>query len=48
MISNQALEEETSKMVVIKWSDKVEGSGNNIDPPLCGGLCKEEEDSLVP
>ena len=35
-------------MVVIKWSDKVEGSGNNIDSPLCGILYKEEEDSLVP
>ena len=48
MISNQALEEEISKMVVIKWSDKVEGSGDNIDPPLCGGLYKEEDNSLVP
>ena len=33
-------------MVVVKWSDKVEGSGDNIDLPLCGGLYKEEEDSL--
>ena len=35
-------------MVVVKWSDKVEGSGNNIDAPLCGGLYKEEDDYLVP
>ena len=35
-------------MVVIKWSDKVEGSGDDIDSPRCGGLYKEEEDSLVP
>ena len=40
MISNEAPEEEASKMVVIKWSDKVEGSGDNIDSPLCGGLYK--------
>ena len=35
-------------MVVGKWSDKVEGSGYDIYSPLCGGLYKEEEDSLVP
>ena len=35
-------------MVVVKWSDKVEGSGDNIDAPLCGGLYKEEVDSLAP
>ena len=35
-------------MVVVKWSYKVEGSGENIDSPLCGGLYKEEDDSLVP
>ena len=27
---------------------KVEGSGDNIDSPLCGGLYKEEDESLVP
>ena len=37
MISNQAPEEETYKMVVLKWSDKLEGSGDNIYSPLCGG-----------
>ena len=34
-------------MVVVKWSDKVEGSGDDIDSPLCGGLYKEEKD-IVP
>ena len=48
IISNQAPDGETSTMVVIKWSEKVEGSGDNINSPLCGGLYKEEEDSLVP
>ena len=47
-ISNQAPEGETSTMVVVKWSYKAEGSGDYIDSPLCGGLYKEEEDSLVP
>ena len=35
-IRNQALEVETSTMVVVKWSDKVEGCGDDIDSPLCG------------
>ena len=35
-------------MVVIKWSEKEKGSGDNIDSPLCGGFYKEEDDSLVP
>ena len=48
IISNQAPEGETSTMGVVKWSDKVEGSGDDIDSPLCGGLYKEEEGSLVP
>ena len=34
-------------MVVVKCSDKVEGSGDNIYSPLCGGLYKEEGGSLV-
>ena len=34
-ISNQAPEGETSTMVVVKWSDKVEGSEDDIDSPLC-------------
>ena len=48
IMSNQAPEGETSTIVVAKWSDKVEGSGDNIYSPLCGGLYKEEGDSLVP
>ena len=48
IISNQAPERETYTMVVVKWSDKVEGYGDDIDLPLCGGLYKKEEDSLVP
>ena len=48
IISNQATEGETSTMVVVKWSDKVEGSGDDINSPLCIGLYKEEEDFLVP
>ena len=35
-ISNQALEGETYTMVVVKGSDKVEGSGDDIDLPLFG------------
>ena len=35
-------------MVFVKWSDKVEGSGDNIYAPLCGGLYKKEDNSLVP
>ena len=34
-------------MVVVKWSDKVEGSGDDTDSSLCGGLYKEEKD-IVP
>ena len=41
IISNQSPEGETYIMVVVKWSEKVEGSGGNIDSPLCGGLYKE-------
>ena len=46
-MSNQVPEGETSTMVVVKWSYKVEGYGDDIYSPLCGGLYKEEEDSLV-
>ena len=35
IMSNQAPEGETATMVVVKWSDKVEGYGDNIDSPLC-------------
>ena len=34
-------------MVVVKWPEKVEAFGQKIYPPLCGGLYKEEDDSLV-
>ena len=37
IMSNQAPEEEKATMLVAKWSDKVEGSRDNIDSPLCGG-----------
>ena len=42
IIINQAPEGETSTMLVVKWSDKVEGSGDDIYSPLCGGLYNEE------
>ena len=48
IISNQDTEGGTSTMVVIKWSENVEGYGENIDSPLCCGLYKDENDSLVP
>ena len=35
-------------MVVVKCSDNLEGLIENIDAPLCGGLYKEEDNSLVP
>ena len=34
-------------MVVVKWLDKVEGSGDKKYTPLCGSLYKEEDDYLV-
>ena len=37
-ISNQYAERETFKIVVVKCSDKVEGSGDDIYSPQCGGL----------
>ena len=33
-------------MGVVKWSDKVEQSGDDIDSPLFGGLYKEEKDQV--
>ena len=47
IIINQAPKGETSTMIIIKWSEKVEGSEDNIDSPLCGGLYKEGGYSLV-
>ena len=34
-------------MVFFKWSDKVEGFGDNIDSPLSSGLYKKEDNYLV-
>ena len=48
MISNQDPEGGTSNIVVVKWSDKLEGSGDNIDPHLYGGLYKKEDGYLAP
>ena len=48
IITNQDPEGVTSIMVVLKWLEKVERSGDNIDLPLCGGLNKGEDDYLVP
>ena len=41
IISNKAPEGGKSTMLVIKWSDKVEGYRDNIDAPMCGGLYKK-------
>ena len=38
IITNKSLEGGTSNMLVVKWSENVEGSGDNIYSPLCGGL----------
>ena len=35
-------------MVVVKWPDKVEGLGEKIDDPLCGGLYREDYKHLFP
>ena len=45
-ISNQAPEGETSTMVVVKFPDKVEGYGDDIDSPLGSGLYKEEKEII--
>ena len=47
IITNQYPEGGTSTMLVIKWSEKLEGSGENIYSPLCGVLYNKEDDSLV-
>ena len=48
IICNQAQQGGTSTMVVVKWSDKVEDSGENVVTSLCVGLYKEEDNYLVP
>ena len=40
IIINQAPKEEIFTMVVVKFSDRVEGSGDNIDAPSCTGIYK--------
>ena len=47
LISNQYPEGGIYTIVIVTWSDKVEGSGENIDATLCGRLYKEEDYSLV-
>ena len=34
--------------MVVNWSGKLEGSGDNIDDTLCSRLYKENDGSLVP
>ena len=46
IMRNRAPEGETSTMVVVKRSYKVEGSGDNIYSPPFDGFYKEKEDSL--
>ena len=48
IISNKDPEGGTYTMIVIKCSEKLERSGDNIYSPLCVGLYKEEDDYLVP
>ena len=35
-------------MVVVKWFYNMEGSGDEIVAPLCGGLYKEQDVSIIP
>ena len=46
-IINQAPEGEIYTMVVVKWSDAVEGNIVKVYGPMCGGLYKEEYGSIV-
>ena len=46
-MSNQDPEGDISTMVVVKWSDNLEGSGDKIEAPLCVLLYKEEGGYLV-
>ena len=47
-ISNQYPEEETSTMVVVKWSDAIKGQRVKVDGPQCGGLYKEDNGYIIP
>ena len=35
-------------MVVIKWSDEIKGQRVRVDDPQCGGLYKEDNESIIP
>ena len=35
-------------MVVIKWSDAIKGPRFKVDGPQCGGLYKEDNESIIP
>ena len=34
-------------MVVIKWSDAIKGQRVRVDDPQCGGLYKEDNESII-
>ena len=34
--------------MVIKWSDAIKGSRVKVDGPQCGGLYKEDNESIIP
>ena len=35
-------------MVVIKWQDAIKGQRVKVDVPQCGGLYKEDNESIIP
>ena len=35
-------------MVVIKWSDAIQGPRVKVDGPQCGGLYKEDHGFIIP
>ena len=35
-------------MVVIKWLDTIKGQRVKVDGPQCGGLYKEDNESIIP
>ena len=48
ILISQDAQGEISTMVVVKFSDKMEGLVDNIDNTLCGRLYKDEDKYLVP
>ena len=48
MISNQSSEGEISTTVVIKGSYAIKETRVKVDGPLCGGLYKEDNGSIIP